>query len=165
MNATDPRAVDPTRADSAVAFARSSTSTPAGASALRTAFRDWITRRLASTAEQLSDLTLAVNEALANAVEHAYAGDAAPGTVEVHAQYERRTATLVVTVRDHGSWRNPSPDPLHLRGRGIPLIRALTTDASIQSDETGTCVELRWQGVSAHSEGDGRPESNGHPIA
>lgn len=159
MNATDPRAVDPTRADSAVAFARSSAGNPAGASALRTAFRDWATRRLVASAEQLSDLTLAVNEALANAVEHAYAGDTAPGTVEIHAQYEHRTATLVVTVRDHGSWRAPTADPLHLRGRGIPLIRALTSDATIESDETGTCVELRWEGVST------QPEIDGHPIA
>jgi serine/threonine-protein kinase RsbW len=165
MNATDPYAGDPTRADSAVAYTQRRTGNPAGAAALRTAFRDWLVRRLAPTEEQLSDLTLAVNEALANAVEHAYAGDAAPGMVDLHAQYEPRTATLIVTVVDHGSWQAPKPDPLHLRGRGIPLIRALTSKATIESDETGTCVELRWQGVAARPETDEQPAVDGHSVA
>ena len=58
------------------------------------------------------------------------------------------TATLVAVVRDEGSWREPTPDPLHLRGRGIPLMRALTSHAIISSDGDGTCVELRWSGLT-----------------
>jgi anti-sigma regulatory factor (Ser/Thr protein kinase) len=157
MSATDPQSADPPRTGGMVAFAQSRAGNPVGAAALRTAFHGWLERRMALSAELLSDLTLAVNEALANAVEHAYAGAAEPGPVELHAQYEPRRGDLVVTIRDHGLWREPAPDPQHLRGRGIPLIRALTHTSTIESDENGTCVELRWASLAARPDGSGYP--------
>lgn len=121
---------------------------PATASALRQAFADWVFTHFDLSEEQSTDLALAVNEALANAVEHAYVDYAEPGPVRVEARYDDATATVVAVVRDEGSWREPIPDPLHLRGRGIPLMRALTSLAIISSDGDGTCVELRWSGLT-----------------
>ena len=139
------------------AFAQSSAGNPAGAATLRTAFHNWLRTRLALSPEQLSDLTLAVNEALANAVEHAYIGADNHGRVELQAQFEAHSGDLVVTIRDHGIWRKPTPDPRHLRGRGIPLIRALATSARIETDESGTCVELRWSRLFVQQRTDNRP--------
>lgn len=127
------------------------TGNPAGAASLRSAFHTWIAEHIALSEEQLSDLTLAVNEALANAVEHAYAGAADPGQVDLHARFDPRTGTLTATVRDQGNWRNPAPDPMHLRGRGIPLMRALATTSTIASNSHGTSVELRWEGIAARA--------------
>jgi serine/threonine-protein kinase RsbW len=143
MSPIEPRSANPPRTGGMVAFAQSSAANPVGAAALRTAFHHWVEQRRALSVEQLSDITLAVNEALANAVEHAYVGATQPGPVDLHAQYEPRSGDLVVTIRDHGTWREPIPDPRHLRGRGIPLIRALTNSSTIESDNNGTRVELR----------------------
>lgn len=121
---------------------------PATASALREAFAGWVGEHFDLSEEQSTDLALAVNEALANAVEHAYVDYAEPGPVHLDARYDDATATVVAVVRDEGTWREPTPDPLHLRGRGIPLMRALTSRAIISSDGDGTCVELRWSGLT-----------------
>ncbi|WP_068279016.1 ATP-binding protein [Aldersonia kunmingensis] len=148
MSHTDPRSANPPRTSGLVAFAQSSAGNPAGASTLRTAFHKWLDKQLMLSAELLSDLTLAVNEALANAVEHAYAGASKHGEVDLHAQFDIRSGDLVVVIRDHGIWRSPEPDPHHLRGRGIPLIRALASASTIETDANGTCVELRWSGLT-----------------
>jgi serine/threonine-protein kinase RsbW len=155
MSATDPRSANPPRTGGLVAFAQSSAGTPAGASALRTAFHNWLDRQLMLSTELLSDITLAVNEALANAVEHAYANMDEQGEVDVHAQFDVRNGDLAVVIRDHGTWRPPEPDPHHLRGRGIPLIRALSSASTIETDANGTCVELRWSGLPELQQTDG----------
>lgn len=156
MNHTDPRSANLPRTGGLVGFAQSSAGNPAGASALRTAFHNWLDKQLMLSAELLSDLTLAVNEALANAVEHAYAGMKRHGEVDLQAQFDVRTGDLVVVIRDHGIWRPPEPDPHHLRGRGIPLIRALASAATIETDANGTCVELRWPGLIERQRSGGR---------
>ncbi|WP_169823278.1 ATP-binding protein [Aldersonia kunmingensis] len=138
----------PPRSSRLVAFGQSSTGNPAGASTLRRSFHLWLDTQLMLSAEQLSDLTLAVNEALANAVEHAYAGADTRGDVELHARFDVRTGDLVVVIRDHGTWRPHQPDPHHLRGRGIPLIQALAPDSTIDTDDSGTWVQLRWSGLT-----------------
>ncbi|MDP9167591.1 MAG: ATP-binding protein, partial [Actinomycetota bacterium] len=40
----------------------------------------------------------------------------------------------------------PSPEQHH-RGRGIPLMKALSDRASIQTSTDGTTVRLVWTGV------------------
>lgn len=70
------------------------------------------------------DLQLAVGEAVANGVEHAY-GDATDGTVEVEMELRpgRRPAVLV-RVADRGAWR-PEPESPGFRGRGLLMIERL----------------------------------------
>jgi anti-sigma regulatory factor (Ser/Thr protein kinase) len=82
-------------------------------------------------------LLVAVGEAIANAVEHAY-GDREPGLVEV-----RTTSTssrFTVQIDDYGRWR-----PFQRReerGRGIPLMHALVDGVQIKSTQTSTSITL-----------------------
>ncbi|MCM0674552.1 SpoIIE family protein phosphatase, partial [Micromonospora phytophila] len=67
----------------------------------------------------LFDLTVAVSEAAANAIEHPV--DPAEPTISVEVAIEDRT--VVATVRDTGRWRESTGSGF--RGRGLSLIRAL----------------------------------------
>ncbi|MEV6898863.1 ATP-binding protein [Amycolatopsis sp. NPDC051372] len=89
----------------------------------------------------ITDVELAVYEALINAVEHAYAAGSKNGGVELRAHHEERS--LRVTITDEGRWQPPrGPDPRH--GRGLPLIRALTDDVTITPTPHGTTVTMSW---------------------
>jgi anti-sigma regulatory factor (Ser/Thr protein kinase) len=102
---------------------------------MRPLLRRWLMRHGAS-ADEIYDITVAVQEASANAVEHAYGpGDA---TFDVEAEHDR--GTITVTVRDRGRWR--APRGKH-RGRGISMMRALMDSVDVQHREDGTTVVLR----------------------
>ena len=91
---------------------------------------------LGLTDQSLMMVLLAVGEAVANAVEHAYGPDG--GTVEVEVAVEHDH--LVATVRDHGRWRgSPAPD----RGRGMRIMRACTVDMAVDTSDGGTEVRLQ----------------------
>lgn len=92
--------------------------------------------------EDLSqDITLATYEALANGVEHAY-GNAAVDTPRLIDLTARHDGPVTIQVTDRGMWATTSEQP-H-RGRGIPLIRALADDATIETSGNGTEVTMRW---------------------
>jgi len=114
----------------------------------RSQFQAWLVQNFIVDAERLSSITLAVNEALANSVEHAYVTYDRPGSVDVRADHDEADSVVVVEVADHGRWREPAPDPLHLRGRGIPLIKALSDKAVIEKSNRGTKVTMSWNGLS-----------------
>ncbi len=129
---------------------------------VRRALRDW-TAPLALGAEQEGDLELAVSEACANAVEHAYGG--VTGTVEV----DMGTApdgTVVVRVRDRGAWRDADEEHRGRadRGRGLPIMRATMDDVTVRPGAEGTEVELRL--VPRADDPDDRPagRSSGAPM-
>ena len=82
---------------------------------------------------------LALNEACANVVEHAYR-DIDAGTISV--ELTLREQVLAVVVEDRGSWREPIHDPERGRGRGILLMRNLMRGADIQHRRKGTRVVL-----------------------
>lgn len=90
--------------------------------------------------EIVADLQLAVGEAAANGVEHAYPAGAV-GLVEVTLRLRRRRGRLAVVVRvcDHGRWRRPPADPGY-RGRGIAMIRAVAHDVAVTPGPAGTEV-------------------------
>ena len=83
--------------------------------------RDWFAA-LRIGDRDANDILIAVSEAVANVIEHAYSpGDA--GDVEV--ELLRDGAQVTLRVRDHGSW-NLLPAPGD-RGRGLPLMRAVAS--------------------------------------
>ncbi|MGY1667228.1 SpoIIE family protein phosphatase [Geodermatophilus sp. SYSU D00696] len=88
--------------------------------------------------DAVDDLQLALGEALANAVEHAYAGNGGEGRCEYRLE---RTAdgSVDVCVRDEGVWR-PAPADRGHRGRGLELISALATEVEVArtTDDRGT---------------------------
>ena len=51
---------------------------------------------------------------------------------------------------DQGCWREPDPAKQgRIRGRGIPLMRALADDVTIDTSALGTTVCLRFDSVPA----------------
>jgi signal transduction histidine kinase/DNA-binding response OmpR family regulator len=82
------------------------------------------------------DLTLAVSEAAANAVEHPIEPAEPVITVEASVTDD----AVLVSVRDTGSWRPASS--AGFRGRGLALIGALS-ELSVTRSESGTTVTLR----------------------
>ncbi len=81
----------------------------------------------------------AVGEAVANAVEHAYAD--LPGTVRLCVRFE--DSIVRVHIEDCGRWRPATKE--EERGRGIPLMRALMDRVEIRTDSASTQVRMQMQ--------------------
>lgn len=108
--------------------------TPEEARAVRRRVRAWA--RDSGLAEEIvTDLQLVISEAVENAVEHAYAGQA-PGRFSYRLGHGG-DGTLRVAVVDHGCWRPPPADPGH-RGRGLDVIRDLAIAFHLDADDSGT---------------------------
>ena len=124
------------------------TAAPELAAQIRREFSDWLRGHFTLDPTKASDVVLAVNEALANAAEFAYVAAKRPGVMHVRADYDGDAAVLTVTVSDEGAWRATAPQTQeHRRGRGIPLIHALTDRATFDSTPSGTEVCLQWDHV------------------
>ena len=120
-------------------FARTFKAVPEELWRIRAAVRDWLDRN-AIRGDAQTDLVLAVSEASANAVEHAYEGRR-PGTVEVEIEIQRPDE-LVVHVRDAGLWR-PIREARFERGRGMQIMRAVVEDLEQKTGPAGTVVTFR----------------------
>src|SRR5688572_8458399 len=87
-----------------------------------------------------TDLALAVGEACANVVVHAYPpGDVGP--LIIHAEVRKGTE-IVITVCDQGQGMAPRPDSPGL-GLGLPLIANLADRLEIQDGPDGLGTELQ----------------------
>lgn len=96
----------------------------------------------------LDDLQLALGEAAANAVDHAYPQGGGDFDYEVGRVAE---GGIHVVVRDRGRWR-PEPADAGYRGRGLRIIRALTEHATFDhGDDHGTTVDFRLASPSSAS--------------
>ncbi|WP_409333026.1 SpoIIE family protein phosphatase [Trujillonella humicola] len=109
--------------------------------------------------DTVDDLQLALGEALANAVEHAYPG---PGGECEYSLDRDPDGSVRVRVRDDGTWR-PVPADKGFRGRGIDLIGALATDVSIGPAEGGG-TEVSFRVAPAAADG-GDPAAPSRPDA
>jgi anti-sigma regulatory factor (Ser/Thr protein kinase) len=100
--------------------------------------------REAGVAEDRSfDLLVAVGEAVNNAVEHA----GRLGSDEFTIRARRRPSAITVEVSDKGGWTPKfemprAPGALSDRGRGLPLMYALSDDVQLDRSEDGTTVRL-----------------------
>lgn len=93
-------------------------------------------------ADAADDLSVAVYEATANVVEHAYV-DREPGSFELVAYPEpadRHQHHLVVSVRDDGQWQPRSPSPS--RRWGTPLMAGYSDMLEIIPSDQGTLTLL-----------------------
>jgi len=128
---------------------------PAQLSAIRRELAGWLAP-LALTEDETAGVVLAVDEAAANAVRHAY-GPGGSGVVELTLWTE--PGTLCVEVVDHGSWVPPvadtAPDGLAEGGRGIPLMSSMAEAVLIHHDSRGSRVLLRHPVSDAAGEFDG----------
>lgn len=93
-----------------------------------------------------SDIVLAVNEALANCVEHAYRAHRTVGTMTLQASYDSAAQSIRVCVSDRGTWYRCPPkrpnDPA--ASRGIMLMHALSEHCTIKARPSGTTVCLDY---------------------
>lgn len=103
---------------------------------LRRRLRAWL-RVNGADASEADAIVLAVGEAAANAVEHAY--PPAPAGFEVRASIEDGVA--VVRVTDDGRWREHRGSA-H-RGRGLKIMRASMDEVDLLRTDDGTQVVLR----------------------
>jgi anti-sigma regulatory factor (Ser/Thr protein kinase) len=94
-----------------------------------------------------ADIVLAVNEAAANSIEHAYRGHK-PGKVRVEG--ENDGAQVRVRVVDKGSWKAAPSDP-GVRGRGLLLIRAVSDWLEMDCTPSGTTVSMSFRVPQATS--------------
>ncbi|MEU7710513.1 SpoIIE family protein phosphatase [Micromonospora chalcea] len=108
---------------------------PTRLSVLRKRLEDFLVAHQVGETD-LFDLTVAVSEAAANAIEHPV--DPVDPTIEVELTIADRTVTA--TVRDTGRWRESSGSSF--RGRGLALIQALG-EMNVTRTETGTELTLR----------------------
>jgi serine phosphatase RsbU (regulator of sigma subunit)/anti-sigma regulatory factor (Ser/Thr protein kinase) len=83
-----------------------------------------------------TEVIIAVNEACANAIEHAYGPGR--GTFAVHA--ERVEDWIEVRVSDTGQWRSPRHEA---RGRGLSIMRAAMDKLDVRAADDGTEVIMR----------------------
>jgi anti-sigma regulatory factor (Ser/Thr protein kinase) len=81
-------------------------------------------------------IVVAVNEAVANAVEHAYS----PADGDVRVDADVRPGNIEVVVRDHGTWREI---PRGKGGLGLQLMRHLMDDVDVRTGPDGTEITLR----------------------
>ncbi|MCT7661461.1 SpoIIE family protein phosphatase [Mycobacterium deserti] len=93
------------------------------------------------TEERSADIVLVVNEACSNCVEHAYRGR---DRDRMCIQATERDANVVVSVSDSGSWKKPPADP-GTRGRGLPLIHAVSDDVTLEGTEEGTTIAMTFR--------------------
>jgi anti-sigma regulatory factor (Ser/Thr protein kinase) len=97
-------------------------------------------RAAAIPENKVADIVLAVNEACANSIEHAYRGPK-PGKVRVEA--ENDGARVQVRIIDKGSWKAAPADP-GVRGRGLLLIRAVSDRLEMECTPSGTTVNMSF---------------------
>ena len=119
-------------------FAFSFPAAPSELRALRGSLDSWLEQVGADEGSRRS-IVLAVSEAAANAVEHAYGNDGR-GVVVVEASIAG-SREVVVEVRDTGAWRPPAAD--EHRGRGTPLMRAAMDEVVVERGGAGTVVRMR----------------------
>ena len=84
----------------------------------------------------VSEVVLAVNEACANAIEHAYP----PGPASFELRAIKAGGELRIAVRDRGQWREPER---RRPGRGSGIMAAAMTDVHINGTDEGTEVVMR----------------------
>jgi serine/threonine-protein kinase RsbW len=114
---------------------------PEQAGAVRAAVLRWA-RAVCRSREVVDDIGLAVYEALANVIDHAYPAGARHPVFDLHA--EREADMLTIVVADRGRWKPHRPDSATWRGRGLLLIEKLAAEFELCPNSAGTMVRMRW---------------------
>ncbi len=106
---------------------------------VRATLRNWLNRCDLSH-RTIQDVLVAVGEACANAVEHGHRH--APGQ-QVRLRAAATVTQLQLTVTDTGRWKASQPATRTNRGHGIPLMRALMQQVTIEPGDAGTTVDMQ----------------------
>jgi anti-sigma regulatory factor (Ser/Thr protein kinase) len=102
---------------------------------IRQMLRRWL-RATGAHPDEIAALTLAVGEACANAIEHAYA----PGRASFELEASHALGVVTLAVRDNGRWRPPRGQH---RGRGLRMIEATVDEFDVRATDEGTEILMR----------------------
>jgi anti-sigma regulatory factor (Ser/Thr protein kinase) len=108
---------------------------PTALQAFRATTRRWLAGA-SGDASEVDDVTMAVNEAVQNAIEHGHRRRSTPVSVVL----ERAGDDVAIIVTDQGAWTEGSTQD---RGRGLELMRALMDEVAVDASDGGTSVLLR----------------------
>lgn len=111
-------------------------------------FERWV-RAAGAPGAVADDLGLAVYEALANVVEHAYPPDHPDPVVRLQARLD--DDRVQITISDRGSWSPPADHGF--RGRGLVMMRRLAARFDLEPGPLGTTVQLHAQLNRAAADG------------
>jgi len=109
--------------------------TPVALTAFRSTLRRWLAA-VSEDEEEVAEVTMAVNEAVQNAIEHGHGRRSFP----VEVVLERADGDVQASITDEGRWTEGASTD---RGRGLALMRALMDDVEVDAGEDGTAVLLR----------------------
>jgi anti-anti-sigma factor len=115
---------------------------PEQLAAVRRALGEWMTTANIAPEDAMA-VQLAVGEAMANSVEHAYR-DQAPGRAVVTAAV-RESGRVHIEVADTGTWRETDLAANAHRGRGLHLARASMGSLQLDRGPGGTTVRMIYQ--------------------
>ena len=90
-------------------------------------------RAVQADPEALEDAELAVTEACANAVEHAYGSEG--GSIEI--SFRPQSSVMLVSVRDRGRGLPAGAEVEDRRGFGLPMIKGIASEVEVRARETG----------------------------
>jgi anti-sigma regulatory factor (Ser/Thr protein kinase) len=96
----------------------------------RQALRRWLHSQQIEPAIA-TEILIAVSEACANSVEHAYG----PGGGTFRVEAVRQNGKVEISVSDQGRWRAPRG---HDRGRGLKIMEAAMSELEIRETESGS---------------------------
>ena len=108
---------------------------PESLAQMRRALTRWL-RAVGASDTEIYETLVAVGEACANAVAHAYP----PGEASYVVEARRLDDGLEVRVRDFGAWRPPRAGS---QGRGLMLIEQLMDEVDIDRGRAGTIVKMK----------------------
>lgn len=112
---------------------------PVSVAQARRITREW-SAQYGATSTQLENIALAVTEAVANIVRHAYPLSE-PGLIHLDAHTE--SGSLVFSIRDDGIGAN-QPSANAGLGVGLPIIVEVADHATINPTRAGTQLTLRF---------------------
>jgi serine phosphatase RsbU (regulator of sigma subunit)/anti-sigma regulatory factor (Ser/Thr protein kinase) len=107
---------------------------PVELAGFRRLLRRWLAEN-GARGRDIEAITLASNEACANAVEHAYG----PEDANIEATAELEDDTVTITISDFGTWRHSRGEH---RGRGLVLMKAYVDNVELTRRSDGTTVRL-----------------------
>ncbi|CAM3825820.1 ATP-binding protein [Kibdelosporangium persicum] len=117
----------------------SAPATPSQLAPIRDRVLEW-TYAVRLLEDERQDIVMATDEAVSNAVRHAYHHES--GMVTVFAACDRLARAVHVVVSDDGTWSAPSGTGNG--GRGLEMMDALSDVFDLHHDARGTTVVLRW---------------------
>ena len=108
---------------------------PSSLAQMRQTLRRWL-KSAEVDPEEAYDVLTAINEACANAIEHAYG----PTDGLFECEVTLKDDVLTAVVRDIGQWRSARGQ---YRGHGLKLMEALMGEVEVVPGPTGTAVQMR----------------------